>query len=162
MRINKQALLGMVVAVAVGIASGFYFRPQPACATFFDTGIPEGVCVPWFSTDTAPPKGWHLCDGSTVTLLTGPHAGASVTLPNTIGVFVIGSDLASGSATANPSGFGHIANQATGGSITHHHSLATVLGVPGSDSAQVELSSSLTGNTSTQPYSLGMPMIMKL
>jgi hypothetical protein len=144
------------------LIAALLFSHQPATATFFGTGVPAGVMMPYWSSDTVAPVGWHLCDGSTVTWLTGPHAGASVTLPNTIGTFIEGSDIQGGSATANASGFGHIVNQSTGGTITHRHTMPIEEGLPGSESIDKFLTSNNTGFTSTEPYRIGAPYIIKL
>lgn len=128
------------------------------------SGVPYGFMGPWLSTDTAPPVGWHLCDGSTVTWQTGPHAGTSVTLPNMIGMLALGSDLQSGSNTANSSGFGHITNQSSNGATTHDHTvtISNTVVTPGSEGGVGISGSYTTSSSSNLPASIGFPWIVKL
>jgi hypothetical protein len=136
---------------------------------------PYGSVVAWWAVDSTIPTGWALCNGQTTLWLTGPHAGASITLPNLIGMMIQGADITGGSSSANADGFGSQTNQSIFGTTTHTHTYSGTTSTESADSDtttggtltvaaknHTHTYSGTTAATSLQPPVYAMVYIMKL
>jgi hypothetical protein len=124
---TTSLLIGTFLANTATTASLF----TSVSDTAYYAGTPAGMLMAWQppTTTTPIPNGFALCNGATAVWETGPSAGTSFTTRNYIGMTLIGSDMPSGTSTANASGFGTTVPGTVYGATTHAHTASLAASV---------------------------------